>query len=197
MGGQRRAGAPDWLLVLLLVQLLVLLGAHAARPLAVPALLTALWVVASSPPGAQLVAAAAVGAGEGGVVVMAQAAAGHPAAAAVGLQLSAAARVLDVQPGQGALQGAEGLVHVRACRVQLSVVVLLRAEGQRRWGGAAVTSGLLQVPGSVPQLIGHRQLGLVGPLRVVELTLDTICTLLSWRTEERGSVNTLFLTNEL
>lgn len=45
---------------------------------------------------------------------MAQAVAGHPAAVAVVGALHAVGHILDVEPGHGALHGAEGLVHVQA-----------------------------------------------------------------------------------
>lgn len=43
---------------------------------------------------------------------MAQDVAGHPAAVSAGRPIHAVGRVLDVEPGHGAVHGAEGLVHI-------------------------------------------------------------------------------------
>lgn len=137
---------------------------------------------------------------------MAEAVAGHPAAVAVGGALYTVGRLLDVEPGQGALHRAEGLVHIqagpvvvasaglapRAARVPLAgrgpVRLVVHAEG---WRGGCVqgTAGLLgrEALGSVaqgPQFVRHRELRLVHPLRVVELAFDSVGALFPCKREE-------------
>lgn len=141
---------------------------------------------------------------------MTEAVAGHPAAIAVGGALHTVGRLLDVEPGQGALHGAEGLVHIqagpvvvasaglapRAARVPLAgrspVGLVVRAEG-RGCGCVQGAVGLLETRlgrvalGSVaqsPQFVRHRELRLVHPLRVVELALDSVGALFPCTREE-------------
>lgn len=141
---------------------------------------------------------------------MAEAVAGHPAAVAVGGALYTVGRLLDVEPGQGALHGAEGLVHIqagpvlvagaglapRAASVPLAgrgpVGLVVHAEG-RRGGCVQGTVGLLETRfgrealGSVaqsPQFVRHGELRLVHPLRMVELALDSVGALFPCKREE-------------
>lgn len=118
MWRQSWAGAPCWVVVVVVV----VLGGHPGLLVTAPALAagralaghrTVLMGVVTPSARAGPLGAAAERPRQG-VVVVAQAVAGHPAAVAVGRALHAVGRVLDVEPGHGALHGAEGLVHVRA-----------------------------------------------------------------------------------